>query len=591
MGGLAPHFFWIQIMKTTLSTREITKIGNKLKTLSQKNDYKATIEEIKKNIKKHPHWADGYSLLGDIYTSIAHYEESYSAYSKALELDPDNLQWKLSLLLSQLEMGRDVELALNELLHLFIKNSEDEDICIKIASIMVSGKHPKITIAAIKWRAQNHKNGDVLSSILANQLLEAGLISEGCEIYLNLFRSSPHGVLYAPQLGVALIRIGAFQTCADIVESLRKNSPETAALMLNEYGIALAGLNRSSEAQVALREYLDSHPESQAAKFNLGQALLKGGEYEEGWKLIEFSPPEFKIQGVNNPWKGDFSINGKTLLLYGEQGFGDMLQFLRYIPYVEKLGANITLSVPENLKRLCQTSFPDIKIIETDLKKIEYDYSCSLLSLPLALSSQIGYEIPSSVPYLYPNQNDIEKFSKILGKTNKLRVGLVWSGENRPRHGLNYKSRSASLKMFSKIIDIENIDFVNLQIGDPKKELLQWNGKNIFDPMNTVSDMEDTAALIFNLDLIISVDTSVAHLAGALGKPVWMITRSDCCWRWLEGREDTPWYPTMRIFRSQPGSLHHAIELVAASLPDFVTTWQQNSLLKGMSHELRHQAL
>ncbi|MFT8896192.1 MAG: tetratricopeptide repeat protein [Acetobacter sp.] len=570
-------------MKTTLSTKEITKIGNKLKTLSQKNNYKETIKEIKNSIRKHPRWADGYSLLGDIYTSISHYEESYSAYSKALELDPDNLQWKLSLLLSQLEMGRNVDLALNELLNLFIKNVEDEDICIKIASIMVSGKHPKITIAAIKWRAQNYKNGDVLSSILANQLLEAGLISEGCEIYLDLFRSSPNGILYAPQLGVALIRIGAFQTCADIVESLKKTSPDTASLMLNEYGIALAGLNRSKEAQVALREYLHTHPESQTAKFNLGQALLKDGKYEEGWKLIEFSPAEFKVQGVNNPWKGDFSINGKTLLVYGEQGFGDMLQFLRYIPYIEKLGANIVLSVPENLKRLCQASFPDINVTETDLKEIKYDYSCSLLSLPLALSSQIGHEIPSLIPYLYPNQSDIEKFSKILGKKNKLRVGLVWSGENRPRHGLNYKNRSASLKMFSKIIDVENIDFVSLQLGNPQKELLQWDGKEIFDPMNDVSDMEDTAALVFNLDLIISVDTSIAHLAGALGKPVWMITRSDCCWRWLENREDTPWYPTMKIFRSQPGSLRHAIDLVAISLPDFVTTWQQHSLLKGMS--------
>lgn len=564
-------------MKTILNTEEIKRIGNKLKTLSQKNNHKETIEEIKKNIKKYPRWADGYSLLGDIYISIAHYEESYSAYSKALELDPDNLQWKLSLLLCQLEIGRDVKHALNELLNLFIKNADDEAICIKIASIMVSGKNPKITIAAIKWRAQNHKNSDVLSGILANQLLEAGLISEGCKIYLNLFDSSPDGVLYAPQLGVALIRIGAFQACADIVEALKAHSPEIAALMLNEYGIALAALNRSREAQIVLREYLHTHPESRAAKFNLGQALLKGAQYQEGWELIEFSPPEFKIQGVKNPWKGDFPIDGKTLLLYGEQGFGDMLQFLRYIPYVEKLGANIALSVPENLKRLCQESFPNIEIIETDFKKIKYDYSCSLLSLPLALSSQIGYEIPSSVPYLYPNRDDIEKFSKIFGKKNKLRVGLVWSGENRPRHGLNYKNRSASLQMFSKIINTNNIDFISLQLGNPQKELLQWNEKEIFDPMSDVSDMEDTAALIFNLDLIISVDTSVAHLAGALGKPVWMITRSDCCWRWLEDQEDTPWYPTMKIFRSQPGSLHHAIELVAEALPDFVTTWQQNS--------------
>lgn len=198
-------------MKTILNTEEIKRIGNKLKTLSQKNNHKETIEEIKKNIKKYPRWADGYSLLGDIYISIAHYEESYSAYSKALELDPDNLQWKLSLLLCQLEIGRDVKHALNELLNLFIKNADDEAICIKIASIMVSGKNPKITIAAIKWRAQNHKNSDVLSGILANQLLEAGLISEGCKIYLNLFDSSPDGVLYAPQLGVALIRIGAFR--------------------------------------------------------------------------------------------------------------------------------------------------------------------------------------------------------------------------------------------------------------------------------------------------------------------------------------------------------------------------------------------
>ncbi|BCK77655.1 flbA protein [Acetobacter aceti NRIC 0242] len=575
-------------MTNILTAKEIKKIGNKLKKAAENNNYTKTIEEIKINLRKHPDWADGYALLGDIYKNITEYEDGYLAYSQAVELEPTNITWKIQKLFCKLEIGREINTALNELLILFIQNAANEDICLKIATVMVAAKSPKIIIAAIKWRAQNYHNSEILTGILAQQLLEAGLISEGCEVYFQLFKSSRQGIVYAPSLSQALIRIGAFQACADIIEATQLQFPDIALSMLNEYGIALIALNRSREAQSAFREYLRLRPDVRTVQYNLSHALLKDGQYEEGWKLAEFAPAEFKQEDAKNPWKGDFPIKGKTLLIYGEQGLGDMLQFLRYIPYLKGLGANIILSIPENLRRISQSSFHTIKIIGEDFSNTDYDFSCSLLSLPLALAPQIGYEIPSFTPYLTPSQNDIDKFSLILKEKTKIRVGLVWSGENRPRHGLNYRNRSASLNMFSKIINIENIDFINLQLGNPQKELLEWHGKEIFDPMNNVADMEDTAALIFNLDLIISVDTSVAHLAGALGKPVWMITRSDCCWRWLEDREDTAWYPTMRIFRSQPGSLQHAIELVAVSLPDFVNTWQQNSLSKGMSHELRH---
>ncbi|MCH4090716.1 glycosyltransferase family 9 protein [Acetobacter sp.] len=559
-------------MTNTFTSNEIKKISDSLKKSAKKNDYTKTIEEIKNILRAKSKWADGYALLGDIYRSITDYEESYLAYSQAVSLNPKNIEWKIYQLFCKLEIGRDIDSALNELLTLFIHNAENEAICVKIATVMAAAKSPKILIAAIKWRSQNYKNGDILSSILGQQLLESGLISEGCEVYFQIFRSSPEAILYAPSLAQALIRIGAFQACADVIESIQAHSPDTALSMLNEYGISLLGLNRSSEAQTAFRKYLSLRPEVRAVQYNLSHALLKDGQYEEGWKLAEFAPPEFKQEGARNPWKGDFSINGKTLLLYGEQGLGDMLQFMRYIPYLKDQGAEIILSVPKNLQRISQSSFNNIHVIGNDFSNTNYDFSCSLLSLPLYLAPQLGYEIPSSVPYLYPEQADIDKFAAMLKEKTKLRVGLVWSGENRPRHGLNYRNRSSSLNMFSKIINIENIDFINLQLGKPQEELADWRGKEIFDPMVNVSDMEDTAALIFNLDLIISVDTSVAHLAGALGKPVWMITRSDCCWRWLENREDSPWYPTMKIFRSQPGSLHHAIELVAASLHDYMAT-------------------
>ncbi|MFT8718434.1 glycosyltransferase family 9 protein [Acetobacter sp.] len=549
---------------------DLKKISNRLQKIAETQDFEYFSKEMKKYLDAYPEWADGYALLGHVLAVLNKTDEAGSAYGKAFSLNQKNIDWKINALTCQLATNKFGIKPLEELLDLFMIHVADLACATKIAAAMATAENPKIVIAALKWREQNYPSSPKLTEILGRQLIGAGLIAEGCEVYKNLFAQNPDNIIFAEPLASALISAGSFEACLNIIEGILQTHPHMRQSLLNEYGLALYALNRSDEAEKVFREYLQAAPSVRAVEYNLMLALLKSGQYSEGWKFRELTPDEYKRNNFKNPWLGDSSIYGKTLLVYWEQGMGDVIQFIRYVPFLERKGAKVIVSVPQPLERLAQSISKHVQIVGPDESGVAYDVSCSILSLPLALVSQLGGNIPASIPYLYPEKQNIEESALWLPDWPGLRVGIVWAGENRPRRGYNYRSRSINLNGFRPIIEVPGACFINLQFGQRREELKNWAGPEIFDPMDHVEDMEDTAAIIAHLDLVITVDTSVAHLAGAMGKPVWMLTRSDCCWRWQENRDDSPWYPTMRIFRSQPGSLSHAVNLAAAVLPKFI---------------------
>jgi hypothetical protein len=243
---------------------------------------------------------------------------------------------------------------------------------------------------------------------------------------------------------------------------------------------------------------------------------------------------------------------------------------MRYVPLLQDAGVHVILRVPKTLERLARTLRGKVEIVtSSDLGPLDFDRFCPMVSLPLALRTNTLADIPAEIPYLRAMSADIERFASLMPQTGRKHVGLVWAGERREQFKLIDGRRSTRLDNFAPIVSVTGIDFYTLQFGAPREELRTWPGAPLTDLMGEVRDMADTAAIIANLDLVVAVDTSIVHLAGALGKPVWMISRFDACWRWLEERSDSPWYPTMRIFRSDPGSLDAAIAQVATALPDF----------------------
>jgi hypothetical protein len=274
------------------------------------------------------------------------------------------------------------------------------------------------------------------------------------------------------------------------------------------------------------------------------------GDYKEGWRLYEWrrqtkeTKNNYKV--YDQPiWLGKESLQNQILLVESEQGFGDIIQFCRYIPMLEKLGAKVILEIPKTLTSLIKTLHGNFLVIEKGQTLPSFDYHIPILSLPLAFQTMIN-NIPASIPYLYSDKTKTDYWNKRLNKKTKLRVGLVWSGSIIHK---NDKNRSLLLKDLEPILQLP-FEFHSLQKEIRENDLSTLNKFNkIYQHQDELNDFSDTAGLIEEMDLIISVDTSVAHLAGALGKDVWILLPYHPDYRWMLDRYDSPWYPTCTLFR------------------------------------------
>jgi Flp pilus assembly protein TadD len=351
-------------------------------------------------------------------------------------------------------------------------------------------------------------------------------------------------------------------------DPLRANSNLSLALMEQA---------RPREAEQCCREALAGRPDYPEARANLALALLMMGKLEEGWREYE-SRWQVEAMGAKLPmlpqprWTGQ-PLNGETVLLHAEQGFGDTLQFCRYAPLVADAGGHVLLVVPKPLHRLLRTLDGVAEVLSEDDRFLPpFDYHCPLLSLPFAFGTTMA-TIPGSVPYLHA---DAGVWAPTLAALPGLKVGLVWAGKSRtdqPHAVAIDKRRSMRLADMAPLFSVPGVSFVSLQLGPPARQMLAPpDGAALHDFSSRLVDWADTADLIAGLDLVIAVDTAVAHLAGALGKPVWMLNRFDSCWRWFMGRDDTPWYPTMRQFRqTKPGDWAGVIGRVEAALRLFAS--------------------
>ena len=297
--------------------------------------------------------------------------------------------------------------------------------------------------------------------------------------------------------------------------------------------------------------------------------LLFSGNFKEGWKEYEWRfnafPSIYQNRNFSIPLREGSDVSGLTVLLFSEQGFGDTIQFVRYAPLVAKRGAKVILECQKELVSLLQTVEGIHKVIVHGSELPEFDVYWPLLSSPLFFDTNLE-NIPQKIPYITPDNLLVEKFhNRVQNDKAKLKIGLSWAG--RPTHS-NDIFRSVSLDLFSPLAQIEDVTLYSLQKGEAAKQMeIKPIGWKIIDYNNEINDFSDTAGLIANLDLVISVDTAVAHLAGAIGKPVWTLIPFAPDWRWMLNREDSPWYPTMRLFRqSSPGDWESVITKVKDEL-------------------------
>jgi tetratricopeptide (TPR) repeat protein len=351
--------------------------------------------------------------------------------------------------------------------------------------------------------------------------------------------------------GNVLQKLGRHQdavTCYERALAINPDFPE----VLNNRGRSLAYLGRHQEALAHTSRAVALKPSYIDAQWNESLLLLRLGDFARGWKQYEW---RFKrgeglkqLRTFAKPlWLGESPVTGKTILVHFEQGLGDTIQMARYISLLEQQGARVIFEVQPPLKSLlAQFASPSIQVIGFGDEIPEFDLYCPLMSLPLAFRTELD-TIPPATPYLTVSADRIAYWNDRLPKQKGLRVGLVWSGN--ANHGDDH-NRSVALAQVASLFDLPTVQFVSLQkeLREADAQLLAQDTR-VVDLGRDFSDFHDTAAAVAAVDLVISVDTSVAHLAGALGKPVWVLLPFCPDWRWLLDRDDSPWYPTARLFR------------------------------------------
>ena len=359
-------------------------------------------------------------------------------------------------------------------------------------------------------------------------------------------------------MGNSLMLTYDFQDAEDALRKALAINPTHAIAMAN-LGDAFLATERVEEALSAYRQAIEIAPGNPAIHLHYANALLLTGdlvlgfaEYEWRWRVRPALPDPQRCPLLN--WDGG-SLDGKTIRIYAEQGHGDALQFIRYAPMVADKGGKLVLLARKPLSRLLSNA-PGVARIEEISDKAQLhpgrDCDLGLLSLPRLFKTSLS-NIPAPIPYLSADPCKVEIWRRRLSSLPGLKVGLVWAGEPRPDEFENHlidSRRSMKLATMAPLAGVSGVSFVSLQKGEAAKEE-RPEGFFLFDAMNEMEDFADTAALVAALDLVISVDTSTAHLAGALGRPVWILSRHDGCWRWLLERRDSPWYPTACVFRQR----------------------------------------
>jgi len=338
-------------------------------------------------------------------------------------------------------------------------------------------------------------------------------------------------------------------------------------------GCALSSLRDRKRAIAAFDGALRINPEFVSAHCNRGLALLSLGDYARGWEEFEWrwQRPEYQTlrKLFSQAWWDGSDPDGRTILLFAEQGFGDAIQFIRYAPVLASRGARVVVDCHPPLQALFRQVYGVTRVLENDAEVARYALCCPLMSLPRFLGTRLE-SIPAEVPYLAAAADYAAKWRAKMTVARTFRVGLVWASN--PGTGYAWH-KSVPLEMFAPLARIEGVTFYSLQTGFPAQHAAQISSDlDLIDLSAGLHDFSDTAGLISNLDLVISVDTAVAHLAGAMGKTIWTLVPENADWRWGDEGEGSAWYPTMRLFRQQAdGDWSGVVEQLGAALKERTT--------------------
>jgi tetratricopeptide (TPR) repeat protein len=539
-------------------------LGNALRG---KGAYQEAVSAYHIALDLHPAYADASFNLGVALESLGQIEKAEEAYTLALLHNPACVEARFNRAAMMMRDGRNAE-AREEFLCVQNERPDLPQLPAALGRVCdVLGRWDEAESAYEALVERDPHSSD--AHLRLGVVRMAGGRDEGAR------RAIDQALLLNPDFaeahyhsGVLELRSWHFARAVVELETARRLRPDRpeAHVML---GVAAQQQGQLDVAQACFENGLTCDPENADAHYRYADLLLMRGDYLRGWEEYEwrwrhrwFLSPRRKF---SQPlWNGE-DLCGRTILLHPEQGLGDTLQFVRYARLVASRGGRVLLGSPPELVRLL-ASVPGMTAVVTSPEKLpSFEVHAPLLSLPRIFGTTVE-TIPAAVPYVFAPAELVEAWAERLGETtNRLRVGIVWSGNPKQEHN---RHRASCLRDFAPLGDVPGVKLYSLQKGSPAAELNEPPpGMNIVDFGPDLTDFTETAALVTNLDLVVTVDTAVAHLAGALAKPVWVLLSSAPDWRWMLGREDTPWYPTMRLFRqTRPGAWESVMQSVIRAL-------------------------
>jgi len=402
-------------------------------------------------------------------------------------------------------------------------------------------------------------------SNLGLALKELGRLEEAAASFRKALELTPKAPEPHNNLGIIFAAQGHWDEALACSAKALELQPDFADAHAN-IGQVNRQQGRLADAIARYRTAVRLKPDFPEAHTSLAHALLQDQKFAEGWAEYEWRWKTRAMRGARRDfsaplWQGQPG-GGRVLLIHAEQGFGDTLQFCRFAPLAATYGWQVVLEVQPVLQRLL-LQLPGVNVIGRSKNVPEFDAHIPLLSLPHVLG--ITAQKIVAAPYLKADASLQDVWRSRLDEVaaEGLRVGLVWAGSHTVANAEIDRRRSIAPELLAPLLALPGLNFTSLQKDGPRMP----PDISVIDLMPKAADFADTAALIAGLDLVIAVDTAVAHLAGALGKPVWLLNRFDSCWRWLAGRRDSPWYPSMRIYpQSQPGDWETVIAQVQADL-------------------------
>jgi len=404
-------------------------------------------------------------------------------------------------------------------------------------------------IAYSPFSASTHNN----LGVLCNEMKKT---DEARTEFRRAIAISPEYEWSYVNMAPALLDSGDAQASIDSCRRALKMQPDLPIALFN-LGASLKALNHLDEAIDCFRSAIRQQPDFGEAHFALAQILLMRGDYEEGWREYDWrwKLPDYRwlsnIHGefTQPRWRGE-PIAGKTLLIYGEQGLGDVIQHARYIPQVVATGAKVILAVHPPVVPLF-AKLEGVSVVPMDSPLPPFDLHCPLLGMPEIFGTRID-TVPATVPYVTPDPAKVKKWKERIGGKG-IKVGIIWAG-NPTQRGDRW--RSPRLAAMAPLFDVPGVTFVALQMGAGRDDLVQHPlPPAVIDLGEEIADFADTAAIMMGLDLVITSCTAPLHLAGALGIPTWAVIPYSPHFLWLLGRSDSPWYPSLKLYRQdRPGA-------------------------------------